>query len=217
MSKGGAKYLPEKAIFATRLGVTLSNRGLERTPQALSKVTGISVREAEYYVKGVRLPGAVNVGRIEVALGVSAAWLVGLDSPEAPPGWPQGGTEPPQAPGTPPEDWRPRSGQGVLLRHLVSWSPQVRVLVEGGSTTYAPMFALVARLAAKMISDRVSAIFKHTFEENEIADTRAGRVFTIAFLERTAREFRALGLEVSDMWEYAADLRKLNDDERRGN
>ena len=59
-----------------------------------------------------------------------------------------------------------------------------------------------------MLADRIAVLFKETFERNEIANTAAGRAFTIAFLEQVVEEFGARGLNVTDMARYVIELRR---------
>jgi len=101
-----------------------------------------------------------------------------------------------------------RSEAGYLLRALTDGDPALRLQVREGGAEYGEIAAIAAHQAGQMLAERVAALFKQTFESNEIANTVAGRAFTIAFLERVVDEFGELGLNVTDMARYIIELRR---------
>jgi len=120
---------------------------------------------------------------------------------------------------TPPSSERPappptsdprhrRSEVGYLLRALTARDDHLRLQVSEGEAGDVHVLRFFVQQAGQVLAERVAAVIKHTFENNEIANTVAGRAFAIAFLEQIVVDFTKLGLDVSDMATYVIELRR---------
>jgi transcriptional regulator with XRE-family HTH domain len=101
-----------------------------------------------------------------------------------------------------------------FLRLLVAADPHLGSRLEASGPQCAEVVTIAAREAAQMLVDRVVQVVRQTYAQNEIVDTRSGREVTIAFLEQWALVLRPMDLDVSDMLLFAADLRRLNEEDK---
>jgi len=189
--------------FAKKLGEAMKHRGWDPEDRGsrskLARAVGAAASLVAGWVRGRTFPGYPYLLRLPAVLGISATALdvakTGPTRPEPRHSTGGGGSE-------------TRAPRGRLLRALTAIDDQLRVRVAEGGVGQAEVAAIAANQAGQMLADRLAAVIRQTFEDNEIADTKAGRKFTIAFLDRIVEDFGALGLNVTDVARYAAELRR---------
>lgn len=204
MSRDIGKAKGERELFAKLLAKALPPDARKAPARVLSELIEVGERDARYYLDGERAPGLGVLARIELVLGITPGLIL---RPEDPPA--RSSAPVPGSTGGFAADQREQRGQqGQLLRVLTAADDRLRTRVARGEVGSAEVAAIAAHQAGQMLADRIAAVIKQTFEDNEIADTKAGRQFTIAFLDRVVDEFGALGLNVSDLARYANELRR---------